>query len=860
MANRYWVLGGNGDWQSTTNWSATSGGASGASVPGVADNAVFDRSATYTVTAATGTIQVIDFTVSAGLVTFSITNSMTFTGNFTLGVGNVASFTLSAGTFTFVAATGTTKTITTNGVSLTCGGSVTFGSGTTFQGTILLGGNLTFPTAGINLNYGSIDLGNFNLTASAVTCGSAVGHAISFGTGAIYVTNSNLGGIPWDSGTAALNTTGSQQVYITYAGAAAVSIRGGTATTTEANALNFSLTAGSYQFNAGILAASRIRSLNFNAGTFSGTWMNGFTLSLYGSLTLSSQAGFSVQAGTNVQTLASSIAGNTITSNGKALDVPLTFNGVGGSWTLQDDLTQGSTKTLTHTNGTIDLNGKVLNAGASYTTAAGTKSLTFNAGTLLCPAGTTTAFNNAVPLGFSTTAGTGVGKISMTAATAKTFVGGGSTYNCTLSNDGVGALTITGANTFTGIANTVTPTAFTFTAGTTTTVTNWSVNGTAGNPVTIGSVTAATHTISKASGNAVSNYLSVSRSTVTGGATWYAGAASTNGGNNVGWSFTSPAVAYLLTAAVSAYTYTGLGAATRAARAVVSSVGAFSYTGVVAAARATRRLPSSVRAFTAVGMAAALKRTRAIAAGAGAYNYTGVATALTAVIAVPTFYDGAFYAQAFPVQLPDKLRAGVSSYALTGVGAQFRVGKGLSASSAAFTYSGTPTKIQLVRVVKASPGSYLEAAANAALQAKRNLTLSPSAYLVLSSSAGVTVSRRIGGGNTGYGYDGHAVSFLRGVSIRPGAGSYGLTGASAGLVHGYPLAARVAAYGLTVSPARLLYSSFFYEDFERIKVSWELNTFSVYSDETPNNFIEAEDQLLEVEVEDRVLYVDPRAR
>jgi hypothetical protein len=100
-------------------------------------------------------------------------------------------------------------------------------------------------------------------------------------------------------------------------------------------------------------------------------------------------------------------------------------------------------------------------------------------------------------------------------------------------------LTVTGANTFTTIANGVQPTSFLFTAATTTTVTNWSVSGTAGNLVTIGSVTAATHTLSQASGTVSSNYLSISRSTATGGASWYAGANSTDGGNNTGWIFSA---------------------------------------------------------------------------------------------------------------------------------------------------------------------------------------------------------------------------------------------------------------------------------------------------------------------------------
>jgi hypothetical protein len=130
----------------------------------------------------------------------------------------------------------------------------------------------------------------------------------------------------------------------------------------------------------------------------------------------------------------------------------------------------------------------------------------------------------------------------MTAATAKTFVGGGSTFNCTLQNSGAGALTVSGSNTFTTISNSVQPTTFTFTSGTTQTLTNWSVNGTAGNLVTIGASTTSAATLSKASGTVSSDYLSISYSTASGGATWYAGVNSTNGGNNTGWTFTAPPV------------------------------------------------------------------------------------------------------------------------------------------------------------------------------------------------------------------------------------------------------------------------------------------------------------------------------
>jgi len=207
---------------------------------------------------------------------------------------------------------------------------------------------------------------------------------------------------------------------------------------------------------------------------------------------------------------------------------------------LQDALITGTGVATTLTNGTLDLNGQTLTVGTAFTTATGTKNLTFNGGTLVCPTAATTAFNNAAPTNFTTTAGTGTGTISMTAATAKTFVGGGSTFNCTLNQGGAGALTITGSNTFSNITNTTQPASILFTAATTSTFSSFSLSGTAGNLITIGSVTAASHTLSKASGTVSSDFLSISRSTATGGAGWYAGANSTDGGNNSGWIFTAP--------------------------------------------------------------------------------------------------------------------------------------------------------------------------------------------------------------------------------------------------------------------------------------------------------------------------------
>jgi len=72
-------------------------------------------------------------------------------------------------------------------------------------------------------------------------------------------------------------------------------------------------------------------------------------------------------------------------------------------------------------------------------------------------------------------------------------------------------------------------------------VTNFNVSGTAGNLVTLQSTTSGTQfTLSKASGTVSRDYLSIKDSNATGGATWYAGANSTNVSNNSGWTFTAP--------------------------------------------------------------------------------------------------------------------------------------------------------------------------------------------------------------------------------------------------------------------------------------------------------------------------------
>jgi len=113
MALRYWITGGTGNYNSTTNWSASSGGASGASVPTTADDAVWDaNSGAGTVAINVASVaKSINFTNFTGTVDFQ--NTLTVAGSMTLGIG--MSFANTTGTP--VLSVTATATLTSNGVA-----------------------------------------------------------------------------------------------------------------------------------------------------------------------------------------------------------------------------------------------------------------------------------------------------------------------------------------------------------------------------------------------------------------------------------------------------------------------------------------------------------------------------------------------------------------------------------------------------------------------------------------------------------------------------------------------------------------------------------------------------------------------
>ena len=519
-ANKYWNLAAGGNWNANGWATSSGGGVATTNYPLSQDTAIIENTGltagnTITINGAWN-IGTLDTSTRTDAMTLaSSTFSPAFYGNFTYGSGVTPTGT---GTYSFL--NRATKTLNSGGKTFTQNTTINAPGG----GIQLLTNNLTLgSTLTTTLTNGTLDLNNLTLSTGLFSSTNSNTRTIAFGTtGSIVTTTTTAGSTVLSMATATSFTfTGTSNI------SAAMSVTrtfnfGGTAGATASNRLNINLTSGA---SVPTFTGS-FRQINFTGST-----------SNPGAAVISCHGFTLASGGTYTSTDFTTVGTGTLTYTGKSIDI-LDINTAGITTTLAD---AGQNVTTTLTNGTLNLAGFTLTNTTSAATATGTKNLTFNGGTLVCSAASATAWNNAVPTGFTTTAGTGTGTISMTAATAKTFVGGGSTYNCTLNQGGAGTLTITGANTFNDITNTnATASQITFPASTTTTVNAFTLSGSSGNLVSIRSSTGGTRfTLSDASGTISVSFLNIQDSSATGGATWLAPTASgnVNNGNNIGWAF-----------------------------------------------------------------------------------------------------------------------------------------------------------------------------------------------------------------------------------------------------------------------------------------------------------------------------------
>jgi hypothetical protein len=276
----------------------------------------------------------------------------------------------------------------------------------------------------------------------------------------------------------------------------------------------------------------RLGSITFNDGINpiddAVTWTTSTTASVFGSITLHASVVLTASAQTYTY---EGHGASTLTSAGKQWGKPWYITSVTGTLTLQDAFI--TTSNFYIVSGTFNGNGQSITtlilymyAGGTIIPGAGQWSIT-GTGTALNGAGTMTMTSSTI-------------KFTNTSATAITFAGGGKTYNDVWFSRGASAATntLTGSNTMADFRDDGSAAhSILFTPGTTTVVTSFTVSGSAGNLITIGSVgDAATHTLSDAGGTNSCNYLDISYSVAQGGATWNA-INSTDSGNNTGWVF-----------------------------------------------------------------------------------------------------------------------------------------------------------------------------------------------------------------------------------------------------------------------------------------------------------------------------------
>jgi hypothetical protein len=461
---------------------------------------------------------------TAGFTYYNLTMTGVPTGSFifgTAGTYNNLTFPTSGSFYRITFAT-----------NLTINGTLTLGTANTAVKRIFVSSNtlgtartITATTVATLSDIDFRDI-SFSASQSGTRLGNCLGNTnITFD--APKTVYWNLGGsVNWSSTGWAASSGGSPAVNnFPLAQDTAVFDNAGTAS---------SINTGGYWNIGTIDMSTRTTAFTFNFSGAAGT-------SHYGSLTLFSN--LTLGSGLSGLTFFGRGITQTITNAGKTFPSPntITIDNLTGTVQLGDAF--NSLASLNLTSGTFNANNQNVTATTFSGTGTITRTLTLGSG-LWTLSGTGTVWNLATTTGLTFNKNTANIVLSDTSTTARTFAGGGLTYNnLTIGGTtGISTLTFTGTNTFDTLASTKTV-AHTITfPNVTTTVSNWTITGTVGNVVTLTRTGASgTFTLAKSGGGIISglDYLSISNSTASPTSTWYAGSNSTDGGGNTNWLFTA---------------------------------------------------------------------------------------------------------------------------------------------------------------------------------------------------------------------------------------------------------------------------------------------------------------------------------
>lgn len=231
----------------------------------------------------------------------------------------------------------------------------------------------------------------------------------------------------------------------------------------------------------------------------------------------------------------------TITTTGH-VQPNTTINAAGGSYIFGDNYTMSSSRTLTLTAGSLDAGNYNVSIGKLVSSNSNTRSLTMGSGTWDLTSASGTLWSSVVNTNLTLNAGTSTILVSDVGSSLKILqFNASNTYNnVNISGGGSGVVQLSQSSNINNLTIGA-PKSIIFSSTRTITINNTlTMTGSAGNLITItSSVGGSPFALSKSSGIVSCNYLSLQDSTATGGATWYAGANSTNVSGNSGWIFSA---------------------------------------------------------------------------------------------------------------------------------------------------------------------------------------------------------------------------------------------------------------------------------------------------------------------------------
>ena len=169
-------------------------------------------------------------------------------------------------------------------------------------------------------------------------------------------------------------------------------------------------------------------------------------------------------------------------------------------------------------------------------------------------------------------------------------------------------------------------------------------------------------------------------------------------------------------------------------------------------------------------------------------------------------------------------------YVVTGVAANLRTTRRVTADVGAYTYTGVDAGLFTSRRMAADVGAYALSGQDASLVAARFMTGDVGAYI----------------------YDGQDIAFQRGVYFGLDGATYDLTGYDATIVHDYPFPAASGVYQTAGVSANMFFSQYFTGDMEFMYADQELRTMTVPEPADRNITYKS---TMAVEPEEQIMYV-----